>query len=395
MRVKSRGSLDQTPQFGAYSHHRVVDGALVGGPYRVDFGPSNRGKLESIAYDDSKRSSRQPRTTRFCDHQKVETDGHRITEQHKLAPGFTTYSKTDLWMGSHDVSELVLPDLAPYCTEAMQFFKAGCQDQKLDLALNFLEIDQVKSLLPGLKRTLHSLWLHFYVESTKWTLKSAADLHLATSFGVMPLISDISGIVSAVKSLHDRVAWLRKNHGKLVRVDFRKDLSTLNAPATVRYVDSVNESLTNVVRHYRCFFHAFATVTYDVSQLSDMELRLRLLTRAFGMDKPLNTIWDHIPYSFVVDWIFSVGRVIDSFTPAISLPVRFHDLGHSIKIQRTDENILERKYPYGPSGGSCVTTRTRYVRWPGLPVSFSSLSENDLSLRQLALSMSLALQKWR
>lgn len=34
----------------------------------------------------------------------------------------------------------------------------------------------------------------------------------------------------------------------------------------------------------------------------------------FGLDQPLETVWELIPFSFIIDWFFSVGNVISSWT---------------------------------------------------------------------------------
>lgn len=396
MRTKSRGTIDFTAKTGSYARYRTSDNRVVGGPWPTS-SPAHRGFVHTIKYDDSKRSKKSPKTTRYCDHTTVTTEGKYITE-HYAEPSGAYYFK-GTWYLSPGVALLEpigLPNVSPYHSEALQFFKSGCTNQEVDLALDLWELGQVKSLLPNLKTTLTKFGKSLRKKSVKGTLKGSADLHLTYAFGIAPLVSSVNSLIGSFQDLQKKIAHLRKNSGKQVRVDFRKDLSSSLKPPNIVSVNNANEKVQTVVREYRAVYHAFAVITYDVSKLSDMELRLRVLAKQFGLDKPLTTLWNHLPWSFVIDWIFSVSRVLDSFQPTITLPYRFHDLGYSVKVERVDELILQRHYPLSGSGTNSVKVRrTRYVRHPGIPASYSSLSVDDLNLRQLALSASLALQKWR
>lgn len=400
MRTKSRGVIVTQASTGTHQDYCSNNGNLYGGVVSWS-SPIVEGKIETITYDDSKRSGRI-RTTRYCDHITVKQQNVPVTESYFLYPGtFYRKVKHNVNMGHVD-HYLPLPSVSSYHAEALQFFKAGCQDQHLDLGANLFELGQVKTLIPSIYSSLKSLEsvsrtvTPLSVKTIARGARESANLHLAYAFGIMPLINDVRSLIASVKGLQDRITWLRKNSGRPVRVDFSKDLSTTSLPADSVVLDNENERVTVEVKAYRCTYHAFATLTYDVSSLSDIELGLRLMTRTLGLDKPLNTAWELLPWSFVVDWIFAIGQWLDRITPAITLPVQFQDLGYSIKVERDDLCCLVRKNPRGGSGRTeAGVQRTRYYRCAGLPISFSSLSETDVGLRQLALSLSLLAQRAR
>lgn len=394
MRTKSKGLLDSTPALGSYRDYYSSNGTPKGGIVQWS-SPIYEGALYSISYDDSKRP-RKIRTTRFCDHQRVEAENVHVNESYYTSPG-TTYR-----VASHNLNPLghatalSIPDVSSLHGEALQFFKAGCVSQEIDLGAFLAEFKQGVRLLPNAASTLSQLGSAIRNTSVKQTLKKSADLHLSYSFGLKPLISDVEALIGSARALQKKLAFLRKNSGKPVRVDFSKDLSSASTPGTTVIINNVNESLVIRNESYKCMYHAFATVIYDVSGISDLELQLKVLTRRFGLDKPLGTIWELTPWSFVVDWVFSLGQWLDRVTPAMTLPAKFLDLGYSVKVESRDILRLDRKFP--KSGGTYHQARfqrSRYVRYPGLPVSFSSLDDSDLTLRQLALSASLSLQKWR
>lgn len=394
MRFKSKGLLNSVPYTATGQDYKSSNDS----PYKDAFSwssPHISGTVESILYDDSKRSGKV-RTTRFCDHQKVVVENTKVSESYYLSPG-TYYRKAQYNHNSAALATVLdIPDVSSLHGEAMQFFKAGCQNQEIDLGAFLAELKQGIRLLPDLGTTLSGLGRALRTKSVKYTLKRFADLHLTYSFGIKPLISDIEALIGSAKALQKKLAFLRKNSGKPVRVDFSKDVFPVSPLGTTVILDNVNEKVVHRNEGYVCKYHAFATIIYDVSRISDLELQLKLLTRRFGLDKPLGTLWELTPWSFVIDWVFSIGQWLDRITPAVTLPVRFIDLGYSVKIKRRDIVRLDRKFPKGGNGNfQAGIFRSRYVRYPGLPVSFSSLSDSDLTLRQLALSMSLSLQMWR
>lgn len=105
-------------------------------------------------------------------------------------------------------------------------------------------------------------------------------------------------------------------------------------------------------------------------------------------------MWEAIPYSFVVDWFVRVGDFLGQFDQNLTLPYKLLDVGWSYKASETLENSAHGYYPF-PFDWQVVGTRTRtlYHREPGLPVAFSSISAGEPGLRQLALGISLLVQK--
>jgi hypothetical protein len=367
---------------------------------KVTYSTSIRnGSIHTITYDDSKRKGELKRT-RQCDHSVIAIEG--TTQSHRYYLDSTGTKYREYWCGGTlGVDPLVIPDLNSIHMEALDYFKSGCVEKHFDLAVDLIEWKQVATLLPSLSSTLKSLKKNFlkysfdFKKDSKRALKDLSDLHLAYSFGVKPLVSDIADLITSVKALKEKVAWLRKNQGKPVKVAFSKDLSAVNRPSSVISSNSYRVEQYPVIS-YNCYYRAYALLVYNVEALSDLELQLRILTRNFGLDKPATWVWELVPFSFVLDWVLKVGELIENLSPSISLPYTFLDVGYTLKIRETMCREWVFKFPYKGDTHHTMGPRTRtlFHRRPGLPISFS-LATGDPGANQLALAISLAIQRWK
>lgn len=346
------------------------------------------GSERTITYDDTKCKGKL-KTTRYCDHVTREVQSVWNSESYFLDQAATTRREAQSCYAP-SLTYTPLPDVASCHLEALDFFKAGCTEQQVQMPVNLLELKEIPSLFTTARKT----FIRKFEEKEESFHKYIANRHLAYSFGVKPLISDIMATIEYLQDLSNRLDWLKRNSGKPVRVRFRKDISKNSTPATTfnYYGSGIGKTVCD---EYRAVYQAHAVIVYDVSKLSDLEIKSRLLCRAFGFDNPLEIIWERIPYSFVVDWFLNVGDLLGSIGLKISLPFRFLDVGWSIKVTDSRYWEVERYRPYKDSNTDFYWRwrSTRYHREPGLPISFSTVGNTDLSRQQLALSLSLFAQK--
>lgn len=380
--LRQRG--EQAQRFFDITHElrRVSDDVVVGNyPARASYFIDNR---EIIWWDASKRSGKFKRT-RACDHlvvkrsvfPKVDTYYENDTH-HKY---FYTSWKYAPWV-EHRPN---LDSLSGVHAEALQFFKSGCVEQELDLVTNLIELRQVTNTFSFLQRRITNL-----LDAAK----VVSGGHLAWSFGVKPLMSDVKSLSQSLTGIADKISWLRKNQGKPVKVLFRKDVTELTKPADQSKMWSVGP-LTSGYPTWKATYTAYAVLIYDTAKLHDWELTARILCRQFGADNVLGILWENIPFSFVLDWVLKVGDFLDALAPKVSIPFKFLDVGYTIKVVATYETALKYKRPYRmPAKRVYHQDAVRYFRrGVGLPVGIPSLATGDPGLNQLALALSLFVQK--
>lgn len=392
MITKTSGSFVVTPIVGWYQDYRPDPNnprEWVPHGRKVTWSVAQKnGSLSTITYDGTPIKRGGLKTTKFCHHVVQQVRNYNTFESHYLS-STSPNRREGMHNGNADPIAHVIPNLASLHVEALDFFKAGCSEKEFSLAVNLLEIREIPRLLTDLPTIFKRL------KSQKKRYKGVANAHLWYSFGLAPLVSDIKAAVSTLSSLHQRIKWFRENEGKPVRVRFRKDLSKSLCPATTHGSDPTGWWCTRSTS-FRASYQAHATIRYRTELLNDLELKLRVLTRNFGLDNPIEWAWERIPFSFILDWFVSIGRFLEALGPKITIPCDILDCGWAVKIEETRMFEAWRHRPYQSSGktiGWEASTRT-YHREPGLPISFSLVS-NDPGLSQLALGVSLFIQRMK
>jgi hypothetical protein len=60
------------------------------------------------------------------------------------------------------------------------------------------------------------------------------------------------------------------------------------------------------------------------------------LNAVWGLNKPMELIWELTPFSFIIDWFFTTGDIISSWTPAAGLTPQISWIMETHKIDTTD-----------------------------------------------------------
>lgn len=86
---------------------------------------------------------------------------------------------------------------------------------------------------------------------------------------------------------------------------------------------STASSSGNVVWNYDVYGYITATKysTVTVSARAGVLAALSAISEAtiWGLDRPFDAMWELVPFSFVVDWFFNVGKVISAWSPAMGV----------------------------------------------------------------------------
>jgi len=145
-------------------------------------------------------------------------------------------------------------------------------------------------------RAVRKLDLKYLKKEIK--LKELRDRYMEYRYAIRPVIHDVKNILSA----------LQAQSGLCNRTSFRATESdsakTVTAGPTYTYSNG------------RSMFTE-TEASYDVSASAGVLTQLNDLSNAtiWGLDHPIEAIWELVPFSFIVDWFFNVGQTIESFTP--------------------------------------------------------------------------------
>lgn len=255
---------------------------------------------------------------------------------------------------------------------------------------NFLyELKDMKGMIPSIDRRSLS--------------KTASNNFLAFEFGVQPFISDIKAILALSESVQKRIKHLLSVNGKATRLSFNKDVP-ITEPVTY-YVAmaglgsrDVQTDQDLVFRRLsgRVQFHVGAKLFQDLQGLSDSMATLKALSASGGFNSPARAVWNAIPYSFVVDWFFHVGKLLDSLTiQPFGGEYRVSDVGYSLKseanyyVSQVHERSAAYTYPLGT-----VFVKS-YIRRPGYPMTSLFLTNGSLTPMQQVLALAMLNQRRR
>lgn len=350
------------------------------------------GRYNRITYSTCKVGKDGFRPTQFCEHVDNTFAYKAQYARHYLNLDHTQRRTLTNWYGGFDLAFLsalpYIPSLSTSHNSGYDFIAAGCVDKEFSLPVMGIELPETKDIL----RTFRKLW-----EKPKKinNPREAANLHLTWSFGIKPLVSDILASISTITSLHKHILWLRKNEGKFVPVRYRADLSKYGPVS--RVVLPLDDSPWEHVENYSALYSAFARVKYNTKALNDYELGLRSLIRSFGVDNPLDIIWERIPFSFILDWFTDLSSLVRSIPPKVVLPRVIQDVGHSIKVTY-GAKLYDMNFPAYNVYANAYSlvgeiNRKYYRRERGLPLSYSGMNFGLPGYSQLALGASLAIQR--
>lgn len=142
-------------------------------------------------------------------------------------------------------------------------------------------------------------------------IKKVSGADLARKFGLVPLVKTLFSILNAAQVVD---AHLKKLSAR--ELSDQLNFSVTSTPYDVVHAtgDAVFRDVGSSVRAKASYIHRTrmtckvffrTTVDYDTSD----SIHTKLLWDAYGVSNIFGTVWDVLPYSFVVDWFYNLGEV--------------------------------------------------------------------------------------
>jgi len=207
-----------------------------------------------------------------------------------------------------------------------------------DNLLNIIEADQLVSSMRSLKQTLQNPAINHAIRESVYDrqallrrikmlrlggslkkqlrrYKGVSSLYLLYSFGIAPLVSDMTKVQAAVKDIRVKMAAFRKSSGKLVslhrhctgRISYRRLADSVNVGSTVTAAKVLWEIYCPASRR-TVTVRGIRSSSYNSEVFSNLDY---LLSR-FGVTGPAALVWELIPWSFVVDWFVDLRAITDN-----------------------------------------------------------------------------------
>lgn len=158
--------------------------------------------------------------------------------------------------------------------------------------------------------------------------------NLAYQFGIAPLMGDIQAIYDVVLNLRRRIKAWNSQIGKTKiynsHITYRTINETVSAnPEFSLYSNKIEYQIVGKIRA-----HAY----FEPQYISELDTE-KLFTKFLGLNAPISIVWQALPFSFLVDWVVSVGDMIDTYENSNNLvQVRSPVIGYSVKIEIKSSN---------------------------------------------------------
>lgn len=184
---------------------------------------------------------------------------------------------------------------------------------------------------------------------------------LSAVFGWIPFISDVRTIIAKCAALAQTIEQFLAQANTRMTFHFGKSLSPFtfcepswhDAIVPMNFVHSANATsdtyeghdvdlLLHRKRHViRPQYHATMEFSYHLPELSMATSRLLAGLDVFGVNVSISDVWEVIPFSFVVDWFYSVQSWLQGFDfTNLSVEVRIYDFCRSIRYD-LEENFVD------------------------------------------------------
>jgi hypothetical protein len=248
---------------------------------------------------------------------------------------------------------------------------------------DLLSIGRVLSNAKNLLRT----WRHsikngmHYISSLRKSRKLVSDALLTWSFGIAPTASDVFYIWRTLKSVDQQLKDFIADQNKIRRVHGSFNLHDLYVPDSSAKVHSTFPSEyggSNLWKNQSySVLDGRVTLVYSYTWpgIYDAKSRIGALCDALGFNLDPSIIWNAIPWSFVVDWLFGVSDFISRFKVANITPATvIRGSLYSVHVRRLTDIFFE----YQPSSprytGDMWVASLDEETYQRLPLSLDSIS---------------------
>lgn len=219
----------------------------------------------------------------------------------------------------------------------------GVQSSSLNLPTFLGELKDFKSLFSSVSNTfklnrnksgpsvldsLRTILRNKKGLSLSQILGDIASADLFIQFAVKPLIRDIQSMMDLGRHLSTQRSRISGAKPVFVRAtvnDEGSEVNTYGSPTS--YVLNSWDS----DRTYSRSITATAKISYDSGNVPQIPAAM-LAMDALGFDQPISTVWELIPFSFLIDYFVQVGDWLDGFGGShIEIPYTILYQGYSVK----------------------------------------------------------------
>lgn len=246
------------------------------------------------------------------------------------------------------------------------------------------------------------------------TLQHLSQLYLSYNFAWKPFVSDVVQLVSALTGFEKKWKEFVKRANTNQQRYWGYSIPGTESPESVYYTTDVGPpggSVGDFTPYARVRVRKkaddgiryHATMRYRYKLPSDALSAAGLvkgLLDSLGVRRNPAILWNAIPYTFILDWVVNVSKLLDSVSlDNLEVQTEIVEFCHSAKRKKTVSLTVQTNYQIGGSYNWTseremrVLTKTHYRRAVGFPSRSALLAVSGLSGREISLLLALGLSK--
>lgn len=243
----------------------------------------------------------------------------------------------------------------------------------------------------------------------KEILRNTSSGYLQWSFNIAPLIQDIRGLIAALRTVERRMNALITSSAKTQRKHYLvplREFSDSNSTFGPYLLDYPYWSRKASAKSYRSVlsetskFHVMIEYNYNYTQYQLEHARVLSFLDAIGVNFNPTILWNAVKWSFVLDWVFSVGKYISQFgianmQPVVNIRRALWSIARKRKIVCTYD--MYGDHPRSEDSLNCPATvvhESAYRRQTFMPSS-SSIQLSGLTPKEFSLGAALVTSRKR
>lgn len=227
--------------------------------------------------------------------------------------------------------------------------------------------------------------------------RGVAGAHLSWEFAIRPFVSDLSQISKILASMMQRIKEYRDKAGipqtrHYVEKEDAPDFGDINVALNAYQRIKIKRLNTPQVER-----HATMRYVYSIPYMSEVMSNILGVMGQLGLSPSRPSIvWNAIPFTFLVDWFFDVGDLLDRWfgrdlNPA-SVTVLDFCCSQKLKTELTAEWDIDEYYRITGHNQPCLRmVREYYQRERMVPTISTPFTLAPSSGRKVALAASLLL----
>ena len=212
------------------------------------------------------------------------------------------------------------------------------------------------------------------------------DVHLNYNFGWKPFVRDIMSVYDGIGKFNKKLDRLLDNADKDLRRRVRDEVATeLSYTRNLQTVGSSGWQMKTTVQASGYYGSAF-NYRYVLPEYGRDELFARAWADMLGLNITPANVWRVLPSSFIVDWFFNVGGILDQYSsnwiePAVTMTdaaaSRKLNCHVSIALRTPTVDYGGRWYPALTANWACYRRR---VALPKFQAAFQDLDADKIRL---------------